>query len=317
VTHPTSTSGPDAVFTDREFRFTRRDFRHITATLYADAGIALSEAKAPLVYGRLVKRLRALGMESFARYCALLDGEDGADERGRMTAALTTNVTRFFREPHHFADLRDRILPPLLEKVRAGGRLRIWSAGCSSGEEPYSIALTILAIMPDAHRFDVKVLGTDINTQMLSRGADGLYSEAALRPVAPSMRNRWFTPAADGAGAWRVGSALSALVTFRELNLTRPWPMSAAYQAIFCRNVLIYFGPEDRVEVWRRMAPLLTPGGRLYVGHSERIQGADDLFSLEGPTTYGRRVRPEASQEDEAAAARRPAPSRSDLEEAR
>ncbi len=138
MTQFTPAPGPESVFADREFRFTPRDFRHISAILYADAGIALSDAKAPLVYGRLVKRLRALGIESFAQYCALVESGAGAHERERMTAALTTNVTRFFREPHHFADLRERVLPKAIDAARAGERLRIWSAGCSSGEEPYS-----------------------------------------------------------------------------------------------------------------------------------------------------------------------------------
>jgi chemotaxis protein methyltransferase CheR len=278
-----SPSNGEAAFAEREFRFTRRDFRRISDLLYADTGIALADTKAPLVYARLVKRLRSLGVENFSRYCALVHSAEGQSERSRMAAALTTNVTRFFREARH-------VLPGLLDRVRAGDRLRIWSAGCSTGEEPYSIALSILALMPDAASFDIKVLATDVNAQVLAVGARGLYSEASLKPVSRQDRAEWFTPgpSVEGKRAWQVGPALSTLVSFRELNLTKPWPMTAAYQAIFCRNVLIYFDPGDQAIIWRRMAPLLAPEGRLYVGHSERVQGADGMLRLEGPTTYQR-----------------------------
>jgi chemotaxis protein methyltransferase CheR len=289
VTSASSTNGGSA-FGDREFRYTPRDFRRIADYLYEDAGIALSDTKAPLVYARLVKRIRALGLESFSRYCALVNSAEGADERARMTDALTTNVTRFFREPHHFAHLRNTVLPPLLDGIRKGGRLRIWSAGCSSGEEPYSIALSILAMMPDAASFDVRVLATDINAQMIAHGAQGIYSEAAVTPVDRQMRADWFVPvrSAEGGRSWKVGPAMSKLVSFRELNLTKAWPMTATYHVIFCRNVLIYFEEQDRIRIWRRMAPLLAPDGRLYIGHSERVYGADSMYALEAPTTYRR-----------------------------
>lgn len=280
----------EAAFAEREFRFTARDFRHIAGLVYGDAGIALGEAKAPLVYSRLVKRLRALGLESFSRYCQLVESQDGFDERERMLAALTTNVTRFFREPHHFRHLAKDVLPPLLAAVRAGGRLRIWSAGCSSGEEPYSIALSILSLMPDADQFDVRVLATDINSQMLAQGVKGDYSEAALAPVSRQMRADWFLPVRSEKGerSWQVGKALSAMVSFRQLNLIQEWPMTAEYQAIFCRNVVIYFDQETRMDIWTRMAPMLPPGGRLYVGHSERVTGSQRMFNLETATTYQR-----------------------------
>ena len=133
-----------------EFVFTAEDFRHIAQMLHAHAGIALNEGKAALVYSRLAKRLRVLGLRSFRDYCALVEGVDGVDERQKMTAALTTNVTRFYREPHHFDDLRDRVMPELAARARAGGRVRLWSAACSNGQEPYSMALTVLQALPEA-----------------------------------------------------------------------------------------------------------------------------------------------------------------------
>jgi chemotaxis protein methyltransferase CheR len=280
---------PDAApSANREYPFTRRDFRQIAAMLYDDCGIQLSDMKAPLVYGRLVKRLRALGIENFRRYCALVDGAEGAEERQRMTAELTTNVTAFFREPHHFEHLKTEVLSKLVEGVRRGGRLRIWSAGCSSGEEAYSIALSILEVMPDAPRLDVRVLATDINQPVLAQGQRGEYDETDLRPVSRRMLADWFVPERDATGikTWTVGEELKTLVAFRKLNLLSSWPMKMTYQAIFCRNVLIYFDEERRLATWRRMTPLLAQDGRLYIGASERIRDPESPLRPDGVTTY-------------------------------
>jgi chemotaxis protein methyltransferase CheR len=173
---------------DGEFPLRTEDFRAIAAMLHADAGIALPEAKATLVYSRLAKRLRALGLESFREYCALAAGPEGAEERRHMLTALTTNVTRFFREPHHFEHLRTVALPPLLEAARRGGRVRLWSAACSTGQEPFSIALTVLSAMPDAAGFDVKVLATDIDPVVLAEAREGRYADACVAAVPPALR---------------------------------------------------------------------------------------------------------------------------------
>ena len=281
-----------AVFAEREFGFTREDFRKIAGMLHADAGILLSQTKAPLVYSRLVKRLRVLGVGSFARYCALVDSEAGAGERRQMVSALTTNVTSFFREPHHFEHLKTHVLPDLIEPVRQGGRLRIWSAGCSTGEEPYSIALSILDVMPDAARLDVRVLATDISQTVLATGEAGVYDDRSLAPVRRQLLADWFRPSrgADGRKTLAVGEDLRTLVAFRHLNLQEPWPMTPPYQAVFCRNVLIYFDEPGQADVQRRISNLLAPGGRLYLGASERIRCAGDL-RIDGVTTY-RRDRP-------------------------
>ena len=269
---------------DGEFLFTAEDFRAIAATMHAAAGIALPEAKATLVYSRLAKRLRELGLESFREYCALVTGEDGLDERQQMIVALTTNVTRFFREPHHFEHLKATVLPPLLANARRGGAVRIWSAGCSNGQEAYSIALTILSLMPDAPDYDVRILATDIDTNMLAEGRAGIYSAQAIAPVPGELRARWFERAGDG---WRAGDPLRRLVTFNELNLIGDWPMRRQFQAIFCRNVVIYFEEETQSQVFNRFVPLLSPEGRLYIGHSERVCGpAAARFETDGVTTY-------------------------------
>ncbi len=269
-----------------EFAFTEGDFRKIAAMVHGDSGIALPESKATLVYSRLAKRLRALGLSSFKAYCGLVEGHDGVDERQKMLAALTTNVTRFFREPHHFDHLRDRVLPHLLGHARQGGKVRIWSAACSSGQEAYSIAMTILAAAPDATQMDLKILATDIDPNVVAEARAGVYAGHLLPGVPAEFQRRFFGPA-DRPGAVKVSEDLRQLVAFHELNLIGDWPMKGRFDAIFCRNVAIYFEDDTQARLWSRFAPLLCPGGALYIGHSERICGsAADLFAPDGVTTY-------------------------------
>jgi len=270
---------------DGEFAFTEGDFRKIAAMVHGDAGIALPDTKATLVYSRLAKRLRALGLSSFKDYCALVAGKDGLDERQKMLAALTTNVTRFFREPHHFEDFANKVLPPLLQRARSGGRVRIWSAACSSGQEPYSAAMTLLSLMPNAGDFDIRILATDIDPNMVVDGRNGVYSENLLAGVSAEHRRRWTTT--EASGGVRMADELRALVTFNELNLIGDWPMKGRFDVIFCRNVAIYFEDDTQARLWSRFAPLLQPGGTLYIGHSERIAGpAAALLTPDGITTY-------------------------------
>jgi len=269
-----------------EFLFTNDDFTAIARMLYDDAGIALTETKASLVYSRLAKRLRVLGIESFQDYCRLVAGSEGISERQNMLAALTTNVTRFFREPHHFEHLRTKVLPDLVSRARARGRVRIWSAGCSTGQEPYSIALTVLEAMPEAASLDVRILATDIDPNVVATGRAAVYSREAVQPVPAALRGRWMVRVSDhGREAWGAGEEMRRLVAFRELNLMAGWPMKGRFDAIFCRNVVIYFDEPTQARIWARFAPLINPGGRLYVGHSERV-GDTARFETDGLTTY-------------------------------
>jgi chemotaxis protein methyltransferase CheR len=268
-----------------EFGFNTDDFAFIASTLYEDAGIHLPASKASLVYSRLAKRLRLLGLESFRDYCALVGSADGVDERTQMIAALTTNVTRFFREPHHFDHLKSRLIAPRAGELRAGKRLRIWSAGCSSGQEPYSIALSILSLMPDARSFDVRILATDINQHVLQTARRAVYSAEETNSVPPELLRAWTESA--GGGALRLDEAPRGLVTFRPLNLIGAWPMSGPFDAIFCRNVVIYFDEKTQMRLLNRMTSLLRPGGYLYLGHSERLIGpAEALFRIDGTTCF-------------------------------
>lgn len=270
-----------------EYVLTRENFRTIARIMRGEAGIALTEAKATLVYSRLAKRLRRLALRSFEEYCELVESEAGAGERREMMSALTTNVTRFFREPHHFEHLRNMILPPLVARARAGKRVRLWSAACSSGQEPYSMALTVLAMLPDAARHDVRILATDIDRTMLATGRAGLYDENEIAAVPADLRERWFEPANNNTPKLRIAEEARNLVVFRALNLVGAWPMSGRFEAIFCRNVVIYFDDETQARIWSRMVPLLDERGALYIGHSERVSGgAERMLRSDGITTY-------------------------------
>ncbi len=270
----------------REFAFDTSDFEKIAAMLYADSGIFLSEQKAPLVYGRLVKRLRALGMASFKDYCALIAEQSGIDERQQMLSALTTNVTAFFRERHHFDHLRSVELPRLMKVARAGGRVRLWSAGCSKGHEPYSIAMTVLDAWPDAAKHDVKILATDIDPEVTETARRGFYEAEELAEIPKRDLERFFVADAARRGA-AVGPQLRDLVAFRELNLIGPWPMKGSFDVIFCRNVAIYFDEATQATLWSRFASSLADGGLFCIGHSERLSDpAQRRFDPVGTTMY-------------------------------
>ncbi len=266
-----------------EFAFSDADFKAIAQLLYSMAGIALPDSKATLVYSRLAKRLRSLGLKTFGEYCDLVASPEGQEERLMMLAALTTNVTRFFREPHHFEHLQSQVIEPLAAAIRAGRRLRIWSAGCSTGQEPYSIALTILKVIPEAHRLDVKILATDIDPNVIRTARAATYPQDLVDEIPSAMRGSWME---RSDGGWTMSSAVRGMVTANELNLMNDWPMRGSFDAIFCRNVVIYFDEATQARMWSRFAPRLTPGGRLYVGHSERAAYAGSALETDGLTTY-------------------------------
>ncbi len=269
-----------------EFAFTGDDFARIASILYDTAGIALPDNKATLVYSRLAKRLRTLGLESFREYCALVSSGEGLDERQAMLAALTTNVTRFFREPHHFDHLKANVIAPMADAIRRGARFRIWSAGCSTGQEPYSIALTILSMIPEAPNLDVRILATDIDPNVIATAREGRYSDELVEPIPAALRNQWLERDNSDRKLWSVGHAARSLVTFNELNLMGNWPMKGKFQSIFCRNVVIYFDEPTQEKMWARFAANMAPNGWLYVGHSERVGYPGCAFANEGLTSY-------------------------------
>jgi chemotaxis protein methyltransferase CheR len=266
---------------EREFDFTDAHFRAVRDAVRRHAGIQLSDAKRELVYGRLRKRLRALGLDSFDRYLAIL-AEPGSKEFTDFVNALTTNHTSFFREHHHFEYLEQL----LLERFAAGQkRIRIWSSACSTGQEPYSIAITLAKALGRRRDIDAKILATDIDTNVLARAATGCYRADVLNEEELGHMRAHMAPLPDG--GWQVRDELRALITFKQLNLLEPWPVHGPFDVIFCRNVVIYFDNETKLQLVDRFADLLAPHGRLFMGHAESLVNARKL-KLVGRTAYAR-----------------------------
>ena len=275
----------DAAVLDRtrEYPFTNADFRRIQALIYQRAGIALAEGKQNMVYARLVSRLRETGLTSFSAYIDSLASDD-APEWGEFANALTTNLTSFFRESHHFPILADHLARGWRER---GEPLTIWCSAASTGEEPYTIAMTVLeALGRDAG--NVRILATDINTEVLEHGRAGVYRVDQLRAVSPERQRRFFLRGrGDREGYVKVRDELRERIAFRQLNLIADaWPMQRPFDVIFCRNVMIYFDKPTQRRVLERFAPLLRPDGLLFAGHSESFSHAADLFRPRGSTVY-------------------------------
>jgi chemotaxis protein methyltransferase CheR len=282
---PTAPPEPSAV---GDVIVTDREFREFAAFVHRQTGIALNETKRPLVCARLRKRLRYYGYVRLQQYYNHLTERDPeGDELVRMVNALTTNKTDFFREAHHFTLLRTELLAR-----RAAGdgprRLRVWSAGCSSGEEAYSIAFTVLAGLPDAADWDVRILASDIDTEMLARAERGVYPADRAAGVPATLRERFFLRGRGAsAGLVRVRPEATRLVTFRRINLRdESWPIRIAFDAIFCRNVLIYFDRALQQDVVGRLVDYLQPGGCLFLGHSESLLGMGTGLRPVGKTVY-------------------------------
>jgi chemotaxis protein methyltransferase CheR len=271
----------------REFAFSDEDFNSLRALVRRHTGISLSDAKRELVYGRLSRRLRALGLDSFRDYRNVLSGDPEGQEMVEFCNAITTNLTSFFRESHHFDYLREQVLLPLGTRP-AGQRLRIWSAGCSTGEEPYSIAMTVRESLPEANRHDIKILATDLDSDVLSRGRRGVYTEDRVKGMSQA-RLAFFREQLDGGvRCLTVTPNLRELITFNQLNLMHELPMRGPVDVIFCRNVVIYFDKETQRDLFRRFAQLQRPGDILFLGHSESMFKVSDAYTLVGRTIYTR-----------------------------
>ncbi|MET4676421.1 MULTISPECIES: protein-glutamate O-methyltransferase [unclassified Luteibacter] len=278
----TSASGPN--LGDAEFTFLRE-------FVLQHCGISLGEHKRQLVQGRLLRRLRTLQLDGFAAYCDLLR-RDPDGELGELASCISTNVTSFFREMHHYDMLVDELLPRWLEEKRNGGRLRIWSAGCSTGEEPYAIAMVLAEAMERTGiQIDAKILATDLSPQALEFGRKGVYPVERLSGVSDARRKRWFL---RGEGSFdgfaQVHPRLRELVTIQPLNLLHDWPMQGKFDAIFCRNVVIYFDKPTKQRLFSRYAGMLDSRGYLFLGHSESMYGLSEDFDLIGRTVYRKRT---------------------------
>jgi len=269
----------------REFSFGQEDFDAVRDLVKAHTGIHLSEQKRELVYGRLSRRLRALGLRTFREYREVLRSK-GSDELKEFCNAITTNLTSFFRESHHFDFVRH-----VVRMTSAGsgtGRIRFWCAGCSTGEEPYSLAMTIHAALGDLQHRDIRILATDLDTDVLAKAQRGVYAEDRLRGVSKTLRSKFFQARNDGSNTYAIAERLRSMITFKELNLIRHLPMKGPFDAIFCRNVVIYFDKDTQHELFAHMARLQKPGGLLFLGHSEGLFRVSEAYSLVGKTIYRR-----------------------------
>jgi chemotaxis protein methyltransferase CheR len=270
-----------------ELALSDREFERIQQRVYRVAGISLSDAKRTLVVSRLLKLVKALNLPSFDAYADFLE-RNGTDKDAQdFVNALTTNLTRFYREDHHFEHLQQHVEALMKERPRAaaGGkpRLRIWSAGCSTGQEPYTVAVSLLAAFPDLKRWDFKILATDIDTNVIAKAALGTYPISELAGLSPD-RAALFERTADG--NIRVPAAARELISFKPLNLIEAWPMKGPFDAIFCRNVAIYFDKPTQGQVFSRFGSMVAPNGFLYIGHSENLGTVGANFRLVGKTIY-------------------------------
>jgi chemotaxis protein methyltransferase CheR len=269
----------------REFPFSDAEFAFIRELVEQHAAIKLPDTKRQMVYGRLVRRLRELRIGSFAEYVALLRDDAGGPEFVNLINAVTTNLTSFFREKHHFDVLREKVIPEFVTRNSAKRSLRIWSAGCSTGEEPYSIAMTVLDCLPAG--WDLKILATDIDTKVLATASAGVYGEDRIRSLPDTLKRRGFLRGrGESSDKVRVRPEFQQPISFKQLNLMEAWPMRGQFDFIFCRNVVIYFDKPTQQRLFDRFADQLVDDGFVFLGHSETMHNLTTRFRLLGQTVY-------------------------------
>ena len=272
----------------REFVFTESMFDQIRQLVKRHTGIVLSDGKQDMVYGRLTRRLRALELADFDSYMKIIERED-EQELIHLVNAITTNLTSFFREGHHFEYLKSTIFPHLLEQNADSRKIRIWSAGCSTGEEPYSLAMTVRDFFADYDGWDVRIVATDLDSNVVEKAKAGIYDIARVEGVSSEYKKSWMQ---RGKGAKsdlvKMKPALQSLITFKQLNLLHGWPIKGPIDIIFCRNVVIYFDKDTQRELFSRYADVLNEDGYLFIGHSENMFNVCDRFESLGQTIYQR-----------------------------
>ncbi|MFK7764370.1 MAG: protein-glutamate O-methyltransferase CheR [Roseobacter sp.] len=265
-----------------------KSFEALAELAYNESGLQLVAEKTSMIQSRLRHRLREVGLDNFSSYAEFVCSDRGLDERREMISALTTNVSHFFREMHHFEIFSSKILPQAMERARNGDRIRVWSAGCSNGQEAYSVALEVLEKFPDLSGLDFKILATDIDPKVVAFGRAGIYPERFVSGIPPNLLSRYFSKFSDGdETCYEVCSDAKQLVVFKELNLLSEWPIKNTFDVIFCRNVVIYFDLYTQNKLWPRFHNHLNQDGFLFLGHSERISDPEASgFHNDGPTAY-------------------------------
>ena len=273
-----------------DLELTKDDFRLVANVVYREAGIVVREHKEAMVRGRLMRRCRELGLASISEYCALLRTPALERELPGLLNALTTNHTAFYREAHHFEHLAATALPSLMpDGPDRAGRFRIWCAASSTGEEPYTIAATVHAFVKGATPRDLRMLATDIDTDVLDRAERGVYPAQSVEVLAPALKAALLLEPTATPGQVQVSEKLRRMVAFKRLNIIENWPMSGPFEIIFCRNMLIYFDQPTKAGIIKRFISLLRPGGFLYLGHSEALPQAFPELVPCGRTIYQRR----------------------------
>ena len=270
-----------------EYLYTQADFEAVRELLHTVAGISLDAGKRELVYARLVRRLRACRLDRFSAYLALLGSAQGKAETVHFINALTTNLTGFFRDPHQFDYLAEKVLPEAAARARSGQVYRIWSAGCSSGEEPYSIAMVAGECMPCRDRLNVQILATDLDSSVVAKAQRGHYTQERIADLSSARTRKWFrrTGSRDRC-RYEVEPGLKQLVEFRRLNLMHEWPEQGPFDLIFCRHVMIYFDRSTRRKLFERYADSLVDGGYLFLGRSETVHTVTERFEPVGRSVY-------------------------------
>ncbi len=253
--------------------------------VYNVSGIHLSEVKQDMVYSRLAKRLRALNFKSFKEYCQYLESNFDK-EVGNTINSITTNLTHFFREVHHFDTIKNTIVPELVRTQPRGKRIRIWSAGCSTGEEPYSTAMSLVDSIPNISQWDVEILATDLDTNVVEHCKAGVYEKRRIEPIDERNVKRWFKPIEGKRERVIIDDELKKYITFKHLNLMDKWSFAGPFDIIFCRNVVIYFDKPTQQKLFARYHEMLAPGGYLFLGHSEQLGAYQKYFDVLGKTTF-------------------------------
>ena len=274
-------SPPDRNTTTREFHFTEQDFQRVRKLIYDHAGISLSDSKMDMVYSRLGRRLRATGLSNFREYLSLLEKND-ATEWEAFVNSLTTNLTSFFREPHHFPILADHI-----RKIRQRQPIQLWCNAASTGEEPYTMAMTMVDVF-GSYTPPVQILATDLDTHVLKTAQAGIYGADRVEKLPKDILQRFFVEAPGGSpGQMQVRQELRKMITFRQLNLLDAnWLIRGPFDAVFCRNVMIYFDKATQYKILQKLVPVMRSDALLFAGHSESFQHAADLFHIQGRTVY-------------------------------
>jgi len=266
-----------------------REFQLISDLVYEHCGINLHDGKKELVRARLAKRLREGHFENFSDYIRFVLDDPTGREFSLLVDSLSTNLTKFFREDQHFDYMRARLLPQVMETKQTAHNLRLrgWSAGCSTGEEPYSIAITLLEAIQGKGRWDVKLLATDVSTRVLERAQEGVYDKERIDPIPLPLRSKYLVHTKRGGrDLYEVADSLRSVVLFRYLNLMQEWPVKGPLDFIFCRNVMIYFDKPTQGRLINRFYDLLASGGVLFTGHSESLTGIEHRFKYVQPTIY-------------------------------